>query len=63
MRRMLSIICTLILMLLLPAAWMVSNGLPADTGSYIAEKYAGWSGVIQRGFFLNGTRAAALFPG
>lgn len=51
MQRMLSIICALILTLMLPAAWMVSRGLPADTGSYIAEKYAGWSGVIQAWIF------------
>lgn len=47
MRRILSIICALFVAALLPAAWMVSHGLPADTGSYVAQKYDGWNGVLQ----------------
>ena len=47
MRKVLTIICALILTALFPAAWCISRGLPADTGSYVAQKYAGWSGVLQ----------------
>ena len=47
MRKVLSIICALILTALFPAAWLVSKGLPTDTGDYIAQKYAGWNGVLQ----------------
>lgn len=47
MRRILSFICALILLALIPAAFLLRQTLPVDTGPYIAEKYAGWSGVLQ----------------
>jgi len=47
MRKLLSIICMLIIAILLPTAWMVSNGLPTDTNRYVAQKYNGWTGVLQ----------------
>lgn len=47
MKRFLSLICLLGLALLLPAAALVSNGLPADTRAYVEKKYAGWNGVLR----------------
>jgi len=47
MRKIVSIICALILALLFPAALMVSHGLPADTRAHVSKKYAGWNGVLQ----------------
>lgn len=47
MRRILSYICALMLLALFPAAVHFAGFLPVDTGMYIAEKYAGWNGVLQ----------------
>lgn len=47
MRKILTIICALLLAILLPVSFLVAQGLPADTGRYIEKKYAGWSGVLQ----------------
>lgn len=47
MRKMLSIICALILIALLPVAPRLLRSLPVDTAPYVAEKYAGWNGVVQ----------------
>lgn len=47
MRKILTTICALFVAMLFPIAVLVSRGLPADSGRYIAKKYAGWNGVIQ----------------
>lgn len=47
MKRFLSLVCLILLALLLPAAAMISRGLPADTRPYVEKKYAGWSGVLR----------------
>ena len=47
MRKILTIICALIVAALMPAALLVSRGLPADTRPYVEKKYAGWNGVLQ----------------
>ena len=41
------IFCVLILLILIPGAICVSRGLPPQTNVLIAEKYAGWSGVLR----------------
>lgn len=47
MRRMLSIICALILTAMLPGAYLLGRQLPPDTNRYVSQKYAGWNGVLQ----------------
>lgn len=47
MRKILSIMCTLILALLVPSAYLLSRALPPDPSGYISQKYDGWSGVLQ----------------
>lgn len=47
MQKVLTIICALIVALIFPLAALVANGLPADTRALVAEKYAGWNGVLQ----------------
>lgn len=47
MRKALTILCALIAAALFPIAALISRGLPADTGSYVEQKYAGWNGVLQ----------------
>lgn len=47
MRKILTTICALFVLALFPIAFLVSQGLPADTGRYVEKKYAGWNGVLQ----------------
>ena len=47
MRKALTVLCALITAALFPIAELISRGLPADTGSYVEQKYAGWNGVLQ----------------
>ena len=47
MRKALTVLCALIAAALFPIAALISRGLPADTGSYVEQKYAGWNGVLQ----------------
>lgn len=47
MKRFLSLVCLAALAIILPAAAMISRGLPADTRPYVEKKYAGWSGVLR----------------
>ena len=47
MKRFLHVICFLIAAALLPAALLISHGLPADTRPYVEQKYAGWNGVLR----------------
>ena len=47
MKRFLHVICLLIAAALLPAALLISHGLPADTRPYVEQKYAGWNGVLR----------------
>lgn len=47
MRKVLSIICALIVVLIFPLAMLIEKCLPADTSTLVAEKYAGWNGVLQ----------------
>ena len=47
MKRFLHLICLLTAAALLPAALLVSRGLPADTRPYVEQKYAGWNGVLR----------------
>lgn len=47
MRKALTFICVLIMTLIFPLAVMIGKGLPADTRALVAEKYAGWNGVLQ----------------
>ena len=53
MRKVLSFICALILTALMPCAWIACKSLPADTGRYVAQKYDGWSGVLQAWIFCD----------
>lgn len=46
-KKLLSLICMLALAALLPAAWLISRGLPADNQQYIEKKYEGWNGVLR----------------
>ena len=47
MKRFLHLICLLAVAALLPAAFMISRGLPADARPYVEQKYAGWNGVLR----------------
>ena len=47
MKRFLHLICLLAVAALLPAALLVSRGLPADTRPFVEQKYAGWNGVLR----------------
>lgn len=47
MRRILTTICALIMILLFPVSILAGRTLPVDTGSYVEKKYAGWNGVLQ----------------
>lgn len=47
MRKILTTICALFVVFLLPASFLVSQSLPTDTTSYVKKKYAGWNGVLQ----------------
>ena len=47
MKRLLHLICLLAVAALLPAALLISRGLPADTRPYVEQKYAGWNGVLR----------------
>ena len=47
MKRLLHLICLLAIAMLLPAAWLISRGLPADAHPYVEQKYAGWNGVLR----------------
>lgn len=47
MTKRMRIFCVLILLILIPGAICVSRGLPPQTNVLIAEKYAGWSGVLR----------------
>ena len=47
MKRFLHLICLLAVAALLPAALLISRGLPADTRPYVEQKYAGWNGVLR----------------
>ncbi len=47
MKRLLHLLCLLMVAMLLPAALLVSRGLPADTHPYVERKYAGWNGVLR----------------
>lgn len=47
MKRMLSLICLLVVALLLPAAAKIYQDLPTDAHPYVEKKYAGWSGVLR----------------
>lgn len=47
MKRLLHLVCLLLVAALLPAALLVSRGLPADPHSHVERKYAGWSGVLR----------------
>ncbi len=47
MKRFLHLICLLAVAALLPAALIVSRGLPADSHPYVEKKYAGWNGVLR----------------
>lgn len=47
MKRLLHLICLLIVAALIPAALLISRGLPADTRPYVEQKYAGWNGVLR----------------
>ena len=47
MKRVLHLICLLAVSALLPAALLISRGLPADTRPYVEQKYAGWNGVLR----------------
>ena len=46
MRKLRSALCLLSLLLLIPALLFARHILPIDTRPLIAEKYAGWSGVL-----------------
>ena len=47
MRKLRSIICILMLLLLIPAVLQAQEVLPLRTQELIAEKYDGWSGVLR----------------
>ena len=47
MKRFFHLICLLALAALLPAALLISRGLPADTHPFVEQKYAGWNGVLR----------------
>ena len=47
MKRFLHLICLLAVAALLPAALLISRGLPANTRPYVEQKYAGWNGVLR----------------
>ena len=47
MKRFLHLICLMAVAALLPAALMISRGLPADARPYVEQKYAGWNGVLR----------------
>ena len=47
MKRFLHLVCLLVLGALLPAALVISRGLPADTRPFVEQKYAGWNGVLR----------------
>lgn len=47
MKRLLHLICLLVVAALIPAALLISRGLPADTRPYVEQKYAGWNGVLR----------------
>ena len=47
MKRFLHLICLVVVAALLPAALLISRGLPADTRPYVEQKYAGWNGVLR----------------
>ena len=53
MRKVFSFICALILTALTPCAWIACKSLPVDTGRYVAQKYDGWSGVLQAWIFCD----------
>ena len=53
MKRFLHVICLLIAAALLPAALLISRGLPADTRPYVEQKYAGWNGVLRAWVCVN----------
>lgn len=53
MRKILSIICALILALLVPAGFFLSRVLPVNTAGYISKKYDGWTGVLQAWIFCD----------
>ena len=46
MRKLLPVLCLLCLLLLIPALMKARQILPMDTRPLVAEKYAGWSGVL-----------------
>ena len=47
MKRFFHLICLFVLAALLPAALLISRGLPADTRPFVEQKYAGWNGVLR----------------
>ena len=47
MRRLRPILCALCLALLVPLLVHARRALPVDTAPLVAEKYAGWSGVLR----------------
>ena len=47
MRRLRPILCALCLILLVPLLVVARRTLPVDTAPLVAEKYAGWSGVLR----------------
>lgn len=47
MRRILSYICLVLILGLIPLSQFALSGLPVDTGAYAGKKYAGWNGVLQ----------------
>ena len=61
MKRFLHLICLLAVAALLPAALLISHGLPADTRPYVEQKYAGWNGVL-RAWVCVDWECAGSFP-
>lgn len=47
MKKLVKGMCALLAVFLLCAGLRLGGALPPDTGEYIEEKYAGWSGVLQ----------------
>lgn len=62
MKKLISLICLMALLTLVPAAVLIYQGLPADTQGYVEKKYSGWNGVL-RAWVCSRFSASASFTG
>lgn len=62
MRKLISLICLMGLLTLIPAAVLIYRGLPADTQGYVEKKYSGWNGVL-RAWVCSRFSGSASFTG